>query len=416
MTKLIAIFGYYFINNLKSAMKIIYLKIAAILILACLFYGCSETTESTNANKRYIYYSMSVSDGATSAEAGLYRYDVSSGETVRLANNSVIHVTGVSKDGTIGFEYEGLEKLRWKYNLELGSVPISYPVSFEDNYNYWIYDLPYFTNSYNGNHFVYFVGYRHVETSDKYKDKPKLVILDYLHSSSKIIEIDEISKSFINDTSIDGVQLFNDYILTSNDGKSVWFLMNSFEFSGHDDVGFMAISDFMLLEFNNDKIVPIIKPDYRIKQILGADYPNERILVLIVSLIDSTIFAYNETDSIPVNIPYENFSNPEQFAKEKSEMAGWSDDGIAIYDLTTMTIRQNVISWGRIDSLYPGLAHQKNKRLSFSPDGEYITFALPQINESNKFDLFIVKSDGSEFKRILKNAPVGIPVISSVIE
>jgi len=397
-------------------MKIIYLKLAAILISACLFYGCSETTDSTNAGKRYVYYSMSESDGAPSADAGLYRYDVSSGETVRLANNSVIHVTGVSKDGTIGFEFKGLEQIHWKYNPNNGSVPLSYPVSTDKDYIYWIYDIPYLTNSYNGNKFAYFIGYRHVETSDLYKDKPKLVILDYLHSSTKIIEIDEICKSFVNDTSIEGVQPFNEYILSSNDGKKIWFLMNSFDISGHDDVVSIGISDFMLLEYNNDKIKPIIKPDYRIKQILGVDYPNERIFVLLVSLEDSTIFAFNETDSIPVNIDYENFSNPEQFAKEKSQMAVWSDDGITIYDLTTMSIKQNIISWGRIDSLYQGLAHKKNKRLSFSPDGEYITFALPNINDMYNYDLFVIKKDGSEFKRILKSAKVGIPVISSVIE
>ncbi|TAL70886.1 MAG: hypothetical protein EPN82_00875 [Bacteroidetes bacterium] len=397
-------------------MKIIYYKLVIIFILTCLLYSCDETTGSTKTKKRYIYYSLSESDSVPASDAGLYRYDVNNGEIKRLANNSVIFISAGSKDATIGFEYRGLEQIHWIYSPQKGNIPLPYPISTEEKYYYWIYDIPYISQNYNGNKFAYFVGYRKKNTSDIYKDKPKLIIMDFLNSSTKIIEIDEICKSLIKDTSIEGVQPFSDYILSSNDGKKVWFLMNSFDISGHSDVVNIAISDFMLLEYYNDKIIPFIKPDYRIKQILGADYSNDRIFVMIVSLVDSTIYAYNNIDSIPVNIPYENFSNPEQFAKEKSEMVGWSDYGISIYDLSTMSVKQNVISWGKIDEFYPGLSHKKNKRLSFSPDAEYITFALQSKYSNYNYDLFVIKRDGTEFKRISKNAPVGIPVVSSVIQ
>lgn len=150
--------------------------------------------------------------------------------------------------------------------------------------------------------------------------------------------------------------------------------------------------------------------------IIGADYINEKIFVRNIVNNDTTIFAVdNFNDSIPVNLPNRYFCNPEQFAKEKSEMAVWKDDGIAIYDLNTMSLKQNVISWSRFDSLFPGYYRNHYSEITISPDGEYILFNY-YVSDNVGSDIFIIKRDGTELKRIKNGGFNWKSVISSVIQ
>jgi len=399
-------------------MKIFYLKLAAILILAYLFYGCSETTESTNAGKRYVYFF----DGTAYNPDGLkflVSHNLVTGEEKGISRSTYEYLSGISKSGAFVFPNESDFLYSWLFSSDGTRLPISIPQSQDSKMEYYVYPFPGMQICYENNRIAYFVSYTNYENSEfPWAGKPKLVLLDYPQSISKIVELDAVCKLAIQDTSINYIAPFGDNFFLSNDGTKVWFLLSAYNITGPVDWNDIANKAFYIFEYSNGQVTlkcntlpnPIIK-------LLGADYLNEKIFAAKRLINDTLVIAFDKyNDSISINIPYENFSNPEQFAKEKSEMAGWTDNGIAIYDLTTMTVKQSIINWSRIDSLYPGLAHQKNKRLSISPDAEYISFALPLKYSDYNYDLFVIKRDGSEFKRILKNSSVGIPVISCVIE
>ncbi len=399
-------------------MKIILLKLFVILAFAIFLYGCSESTNTNSSPKRLVYYYYSDSSAiGWDNYFVLYSYNLNTGDTKKVTNNTIVHTTGVAQNGNIVFDCGMFtEPGCWLVNSSGVAMPMPMPVSTIPSFQYILAMAPEIQLSNDGSTAVFFLIYEN--SNDGSVAGTRLVYFNFLTMNCTMIDLSNYLKFVFNDSAINYCDVSGHYMVLKNGNSKLWFVVSGFNKNGNN-YNFIASR---VCEFSNNRIYNISRVENSSLEIIGADLPNERIFVSKLNPNDTLNHSYyifaadNNNDSIPVNIPSENFSNPEQFAKEKSEMAGWTDNGIAIYDLNTMTVSQDVISWSRIDSLYPGLTHEKNSRLSFSPDGEYITFALPSADGIYGTDLLIIKRDGTEFKRILHGTAIGIPVISDVIQ
>ncbi|MBI5326658.1 MAG: hypothetical protein HZB41_15515 [Ignavibacteriae bacterium] len=392
-------------------MKINYLKLAVIILIGYLLYGCSESSESTNVGKRIVYICSFSPVWSWNTYSDLFSFDIMRGELKKINTNIFSYSSGISKDGKIVFEYSGeMEFGYWVLLSDNTLLPIPLPETTDSLLKYG-YSFPRIQLSYNGNLAVFGTN---LHQSENYEiGINKLVFMNMQNLTYNIYDIENQFYGKFSSPEITDFIPARSISILNNEGTTFWFV-----YSGRNvkDINYSDL-ETRIFKFDGKNLKAnsrILKGDVCI---VGADYINEKIFVRHITNYDTTIFAVdNFNDSIPLNLPKRYFTNPEQFAKEQSEMAVWNDDGIAIYDLNSMSLKQNVISWSKFNSLFPGYKSNEYREVTISPDGEYLTFFLKGNYYFDGYDVFIIRRDGTELKRIYKEALVWNSVISGIIQ
>ncbi|MFC2132073.1 hypothetical protein ACFLSQ_11625, partial [Bacteroidota bacterium] len=394
------------------------MRLLPILLLVLLLTYCNDTTEpvknnngsDTTLNLNYtIYYPMSQSDGWRPEHAGLFGFSfMDSQEPERLLYESIVHTSRVGQNGFIAFEYEYHPQKFWARYPDGTDIPIPFPES-SDSLRIYEYSLPpHIELSSDGNHAVYFTNYKFTDGFLPEEDIQKLVILNFNNPDwtaniydFKTFYIDELS-----DYEVNYAEPFGDYFLVNSDATKVWFVLKCMKFDGTDFVN----KGYVVLRFENGNFTAVSEFYVQPIELSGIDLETEKIFTYLdneLKILD------NSGNLVNSGLNKDNMSNPHQFAVDKSEMAVWTDEGIALYNPVTETKSHDVISWDSILTIYPDIEKTSTKFLSISPDGGMIAFGLLNKNtDPPAYDLFAIRRNGSGLIRIVPNTPIGVPVIS----
>ena len=111
----------------------------------------------------------------------------------------------------------------------------------------------------------------------------------------------------------------------------------------------------------------------------------------------------------------EQLGGPSQMAEERAEIAVMSGWGIELLHPNT---GGNLVRIKSYDDIDPDgkYRHEPKPRISVSPDGQLLTFALEHIADPGRFTIFTLDREGKELKIIYEDVSTGTPKISGELK
>mgnify|MGYP000238802245 CR=1 FL=1 len=381
------------------------------VLLVFILNSCQQTSTPAKIFDRYIYFNVGEIDGATPEQYGFYRYSLLKDTLQKISDQSCSFITGVSQFGSIIFEKDAELEFRHWLLKEDGNI-VTFPMikTSDPGYEIVFQKPPCTALSYNGNYVAYFLRYQAIGCIDLCLSQPILVRYNIQTAKMDTILLQDSLKVFFDSSQAEVFLPVNQEIIISKEGNQMWFVMKGLKKVGNDleTVGYQIISwkDGILKSCTHtDALNPI--------QIRGINFATMRLILTIGETVNN--FRTNNYEFNYNALKPENISNPEQIAKDLDRMVIWTKEGIEIAYPDGGGYVAKVINFNTIIQGYGAYDITSSKRLSFSPDGKKIVFALPKLT-GNVYDIFVVDWDGKNLKRIMINMPLGVPVLSNAFE
>lgn len=393
-------------------MKIKFSIYIVTILIVLIFNACQQTSTPTATYDRYIYFCISELDGATPEQYGFYRYSLLKDSLKRISDQSCSFISGMSQFGSILFEKDSeLEFRHWLFKQDGSSISFPMIRTSEPGYEIVFHKPPCTALSYDGNYVAYFLRYQAIGCIDLCLSQP--ILVRYNVSTAKIdtVWLQDSLKSFFHLTEAETFQPVNEEIIMSKDGSKIWFVVKGMKKVGNE----LETVGYQIINWDNGTLKSCTATDSLIQpmQIRGINYATMRLIVTL----GETVYNFR-TNNYEFNynaLKPENLSNTEQVAKELDRMVIWTPEGIEIAHPDGGGYVSKVLNFNTLIQGFGAYITTPTKRLSFSPDGKRIVFALPKTT-GNVCDIFVVDWDGKNLKRIMLNMPIGSIVISNAFE
>ena len=375
--------------------------------------SCSEKTGPSSNFVRYVYYPVLYgTDKSYQTHEGMYAYAIDSNITKQYVNNGVMHLTSVGNvDNIMVFQYADPTLRYWGKCTDGSLLKVPFPYDSADLTHIYAYDaMPLIQLSYDGHHVAYFVNYESADTAnlDPTTVEPKLIIFNCAKWLMTTISIKNFCMNQFLGMGVNVILPAGRNILINQDGSKIWFVIQALKFANNQ----YTSMGYRVIEWNDSTISSYSDIIDAPVTLWGIDPFSENILLQTGSTLQ--VLGANQTMS-QTSLLLPNLSNPNQFAKESTELAIWTNDGIDIYNFAQGASTSTVMTFTSFDGQYPGYKHESNVSLSIAPDAQVITFALAKTANPTHYDLFIINRDGSGLKKIATDIPICEPVVSNRI-
>ncbi len=374
-----------------------------LLTFAAVFTGCDRHHDRDKAAVRYLYYGIANNDST----GGLYRIDISSGLKERKSALPVAYTTSVAENGVVLFQTAG-EPFELKGKCTTGAiVPVPFPVPSDVRCQYVFAIPPRLTLSHPGHHACYPVT---LKRTDPPSAQACLALYNCAVQQMTIINVDSCVRRILSTKQVQDVKVSGDCTLIDSEGDKLWFIAMVTEntIQGIDSLYYIS-------EWNTGSIRIISSPFTSPIRLRGRNIPEGALYILNEN--DNSIFLFSVRDGSleKTAMNGSQFLSPLQCSHQGDYLALWGNGGIELYDAAMRRI-STVLTSADITRLGNGAVFKNSERLSISPDGIWIAFALPTSANSSLFHIFIVRRDGSELQRIADGVSCGVPVISDDVD
>jgi len=391
--------------------KIIIINIFFVFIF---IFGCEDSTkppiktngdDSTLTQNYYIFYPLSQNDGWRPEHSGLFFYSFTeSNEPERNPTESIVHLSSVGKNGTLVFQYEYLPDKFWVRYSDGTVLPIPFPQSDQSDWDYFYTIPPHIELSGDGEKAVFFATKKRIDGTKPEENNLVLIIMDLPETTIQMYELNQFVANKLSDDNVNFAEIFGKNVFINEDGTLTYFTIKGKYFINDqfNDIGYYIVqfSDGTLNKYSNKSIEPI--------ELLGYDEKAQYIYYKKGTNVNKM-----SGNSITTNFVIDNFSNPNQFVKTKSEVVIWTDYGIELYNSITETKITEIVSWDTLKMMYPDVKNMvRSNKLSISPDGGLIVFGFDQNTDPPSYDLYAIRRNGKDLKRLVPNTPIGMPVVS----
>ncbi len=375
--------------------------LAGLLFIGISMSSCSDSSKPSKTSTRYIYYTASTGDSASGSDLGFFCFTTHDRQFKQVASTSILNTTGVAKNAIVLFEKEADEPIRLLARCEnrhLREVPFPVlPSGGELKY----YLPPHVALDYDGHHAAWLM-YEEISGGNP-ANVPYLILYNCNSDDTTIVNI----LTFINskDSTISRAEPAGEYVIISNEGSVVWFVLKLYDESGgvkgwrivKNDAGVMDWAS----ELSGEEIT-----------LSGLEFVSDN----IIAKKGDAIYSVSSTGSFdPTYLKPGNMSNPYQFARTRKELAVWTDDGIAIHKYGEGDVFNKIVDFVEIGNIYNNYVAAPTEKLAISPDGEVIVFGLKRT-DSGKFDLVMANRDGNGLTLIKEDFYFGMAVVSKEME
>ncbi len=389
-----------------------------VIFLLSLFFisSCSDDDSGPSTKKvRYIYFPVSVNDGADANQAGFYRINTDDFQIERLAVNSVSNTTGVGSSSVIIFEYDnGIESKLWAKCEDGSLIPVPLP-NPEAGYEKVEYSMPPNVSlSADGHHAAYFVN-KIPDGATEMKDyMPSMVVLDCSQGLNYItVDLKQFLIDNFPDIDVEGGQAWGEYIVQNENGSKIWFSVRAlnYSWSGQIRYGLVSWTKEDGLKLESQVLTGEVK-------IWGYNHLTKELLVTHLDTANGGITVAKNFDDgflTYITLNKDNLSGPDQIAVKRSEMAIINETGIELFHPDNGNYLSTVITFDKIDPNSEYI-HDDGQLITMSPDAQVIVFALTDNTQDRDRTLFMVNRDGTGLKILAQGYKMGIPVISDEFE
>lgn len=369
------------------------------LVILGAFFSC-EPEDNEKSMDRVAFYFAGLDEDCSDSDYGLFRYYLNEDFEERVAVYPVEATTCLADNGKVLFEYdEGVNNKLWKKCLFGALMEIPLPPS-DDNGNYSYSDRSCLAMSGDGYHLCYFAKFSH-NGSSNYR-------LIYFHWCDREIIIPDLKEFLIDkypEYSIDGFIPSGKEMIMNYDGSCFYFSITATS-QGNPVTN-------LLLKYSYNKFSVINESDSNIMEIVGYDKINDN----VIYKENSSIFRASSTNGVSLlEINEALIKSNRQFARKKSQLVVFDNEFIRLLSSEDGSIIKDVVSFDEIIGIHPNFEKKDTEKLSISPSGDYIIFALERINSDKRYGLFTIRADGTELMLIKDNIALNNVLISDHIE
>ena len=389
-----------------------------LVAIALLSLSCNTTTPAPST-ERWVYYSISSPDVATTARTGLWRYGINSRRYERVTSMSIDKLSGVAANGVIVMlssaalmtsKPDPLNTLFGR--CENGSViPVPFPAHPDPNREYAL-DRPHcFALAYNGHHAAYPVVDR--PAGSLLRDttwKSGIVLFNCYTGKIQILAVDSFAQANFSITSplrrcmawVDGA------LLLSRDASSLRFNL----LLGQSSVGSTGSGiQFVLWQNGVFRLLDPSLDASTAPSLRGWDEHSGVILARLdwmaptLSVLAAVNGAWKSTQLESATL-----NSAGQFAVTRSRLVIAGPDGIELRNTADGSAAGTVLTYAQLFSddvraLVTKPAEQIH--LAISPDGEWIACAvslpLSWPDPQSRTRLSIFRADGSDLRFIAQD-------------
>ena len=376
--------------------------------------NCEDSTTPPDNNGKdttltlnyHIYYPLSQSDGWRPEHSGLFFYSFNeSNVPERVLTESIVHLSSVGKNGVLVFQYEYLPEKFWVRHRDGTTLPIPFPQSDQSELDYFYSYPPHIELSGDGKKAVFFATLKRIDGTKPEEANQKVIVIDLLNTTLNIFELKQFYTNTLAADNVNFAEPYGKNILINEDGSEITFVLKGKNYNNNQftEIGYYMIQlkngTFNKLTNKIDDTVELAGMDEKANKIFF--YIDNYLKVIRNKIIGNTSFT---TD---------NMSNIHQFAGMKGEIAVWTDYGIELYNSANESKISDIVSWDTLKIINPDIKNMiKNKNLSISPDGGMIVFGFDNNTVPPSYNLYAIRRNGKDLKRLVPNTPIGIPVIS----
>ncbi|MFH1052486.1 MAG: hypothetical protein V1779_16325 [bacterium] len=396
-------------------MKNRWLEIVLLIILSFFITNCNDTTKpivkpdntDTTLTQNYnIFYPLSQSDGWRPEHSGLFFYSYKdSQEPDRILTESIVHISSVGRNGTIVFQYEYHPEKFWVRYTDGTTLPIPFPQLDQSERDYFYTIPPHIELSGDGKKAVFFATIKRLDGTKPEENNLVLIIVNLPEATFNIYEMNQFILNNFSSDNVNFGEVYGKDFLVNEDASQVTFVMKGRNFYNgqFSDIGYYIIG------LNNSSLSNLIAKSSETIKLLGVDENSQKFFAYFGS--DLKVVKNGSLQN--TNFTSGNMSNPHQFVSTKSEVVLWTDFGISIFNSGTEEKVSDVISWDSLKTIYPDIKNMvRSNKLSISPDGGMIVFGFDKNTDPVSYDLFAIRRNGKDLRRLVPNTPIGIPVVS----
>ena len=402
----------YFIIDTKNFKTSSLIYFFGIIVLLANLVSCGEPVTPNEAKGRVIYYPVSEADGNEPNQFGLYRYSYKFDSLGKIAINPVNHTTSVAANGIVLFEYSNaITNKFWGRCVDGTLISVPFPSDTnEPTKKYEYLNQPRISLSYDGHHALYFVKQTPIGSSNPIEIEPKLIVFNCAEWKMTIVSIKDFVLNELQDLGINSVEPVGENILLNTDGSTAYFAVKGIKYES----GIPNVKAVLLIEYANNVLTTKYKQMDNLSNPLQLYFLNTDNLTTVKDNVVYSLFL-NGILVPNTSLNSSNLFSPKQKATASNGIVIWNDSGIQYITLESPDYNNQVVTFDAIDSKSGPHKHTPNKRLTLSPDGRVVIFAIQKLN-SDVYDLFIINRDGSNLTMIRDGIYLGIPVISDPIE
>ena len=371
------------------------------LIILSILFSCGPT-EQDESYDRVAFYFAGVEDNASENEYGLFRYYMGEDFEERVAVYPLKNTTCLSDNGKILFEYgEGVDTKLWKKCLfgPLMEIPLP-PADESGSYSYSDKAcLPMSSDSY---HLSYFAAYEHDNNGNK---EYRLVCFHWCERDFCVPDLTTFLNEKFPEYSIDGFIPAGENLAMSFDGSSVYLTVIATSYGNP--------ATNVCLKYSNGDFKVLNESVSEIMEIAGYDQVNDNVIIIS----NGEIYKISEISGVDnLEIGTGLIENPAQFTRKKAQLVVFEDGTIRLYSADNGSLIKDVVSYDEINVMYPNYKNKADGKLSVSPSGDWIIFALERKDRSNRYGLFTIRTDGSKLRLLKEDIALDMPLISDYIE
>lgn len=395
------------------------------LSLALVALSCNSTSPAPST-ERWVYYSISSPDAATTARTGLWRYGINSRRYERVTSMPVLKITGVAANGVIVMMSSAarIASIPDPMNTlfgrcENGSViPVPFPAHPDPKREYALYAPGCFALAYNGHHAAYPVVDRPAgSTARDTTWKTGIVLFNCYTGNIQILAVDSFAQENFASASplrrcmawVDGA------LLLSRDASSLRFNL----LLGQSSIGSTGSGiQFVLWQNGVFRLLDPSLDASTAPSLRGWDEHSGAILARLdwmaptLSVLTAVNGAWRNTQLESATL-----NSAGQFAVTRSRLVIAGPDGIELRSTADGSAAGTVLTYAQLFSddvraLVTKPAEQIH--LTISPDGEWIACAvsLPATwpDPQSRTRLFIFRADGSDLRFIAQDENINASI------
>jgi hypothetical protein len=395
------------------------------LTLALVTLSCNSTSPAPST-ERWVYYSISSPDAATTARTGLYRYGINSRRYERVTSMSIDKLSGVAANGVIvmlssaariASNPDPLNTLFGR--CENGSViPVPFPVHPDPKREYALDAPGCIALAYNGHHAAYPVVDRPAgSTARDTTWKSGIVLFNCYTGKIQILAVDSFAQAnFAIESPLRRCMAWVDgALLLSRDASTLRFNL----LLGQSSVGSTGSGiQFVLWQNGVFRLLDPSLDATTAPSLRGWDEHSGAILARMdwmaptLSVLTAGALPWRSTQLDAASV-----SSTGQWAVTRSRLVIAGPDGIELRNTADGSAAGTVLTYAQLFSndvraLVTKPAEQIH--LTISPDGEWIACAvsLPSSwpDPQSRTRLHIFRADGSDLRFIAQDASINASI------
>ena len=381
--------------------------IALITVSAALaFPSCKTDHGPEGAKVRYVYYNSAANDST----AGVFRVNIDTDVRERIFSMPVAYTTAVAENGVVLFQTADAS-FELKGKCTTGAiVPVPFPVPDDVRFEYRFAIPPFLTLSAPGHHALYPIT---LTGANPPTSEACFALFNCSTQKMTIVNVDSAIRKILVTKQVQDVRVYGDRTLINRDGDRFWFVaaITSTGTQGLDSL-------YCIAEWNAGTIHIISKPSTALLRLRGYNHFAEELFVL--NETDDRISMFSISDGVmglTTTLSGAQLQSPLQCSTDGEHIAVWGADAIELFHTASNRLTP-LVSRSDVTRLSAGGAtvFKNSGRLSMSPDGEWITFALPRAENPELYNIFIVRRDGTWLQRVASNVSCSVPVISNDVD